>query len=98
MSSYSDLSQKLKTSLNLTLPPIAIFLTASVSAGCSFWEKAVDGPFATSTTDHELCSIGVYTHNMADPSSSFKPELKTVLNVLIIWSMFVQRIFQALQS
>ena len=93
MSSYSDLSQKLKTSLKLTLPPIAICLTASVPeripmydgivpAGCSFWEKAVDGPFATSTTDHELCSIGVYTHNMADPSSSFKPELETVLNVL----------------
>jgi len=93
MSSYSDLSQKLQTSLNLTIPPISICLTGSVPegipmydgvvpAGCSFWEKAVHGPFATATPDHELCSIGVYTHNMAEPSSNYKPELETVLNVL----------------
>ena len=93
MSSYSDFSQKLQSSLNLTMPPISICLTDSVPegipmydgivpAGCSFWEKAVHGPFATSTKDHELCSIGIYTHNMAEPSSNYQPELETVLNVL----------------
>lgn len=29
-----------------------------------------------------MCSIGVYTHNLADPSLNYETELKTVLNVL----------------
>ncbi|MDX1486667.1 MAG: DUF169 domain-containing protein [Acidiferrobacterales bacterium] len=93
MNRYADISSTLVDCLRLALPPIAVCLTdrapegipsyeGAVPAGCVFWEKAISGAFATSTRDHELCSIGVYTHNMVSPSSSYKPELKTVLKVL----------------
>jgi uncharacterized protein (DUF169 family) len=93
MNRYADISKMLVDCLRLTLPPIAICLTdrapegvpsyeGVAPAGCVFWEKAVSGAFVTSTRDHELCSIGVYTHNMVNPSSSYKPELETVLKVL----------------
>jgi uncharacterized protein (DUF169 family) len=93
MNQYADISKTLVQCLHLALPPIAICLTdrapANVAhyegiapAGCVFWEKAASGAFVTSTRDHELCSIGVYTHNMRDPSVNYKPELQTVLKVL----------------
>jgi uncharacterized protein (DUF169 family) len=37
---------------------------------------------STSTRDHELCAIGVYTHNLAGPASTHASELSTVLKVL----------------
>ena len=93
MNQYAEISQTLVQCLHLTLPPIAVCLTdqapvgvpryeGTVPAGCVFWQKAASGAFVTSTRDHELCSIGVYTHNLSDPSGSYKPELKTVLTVL----------------
>ncbi len=33
-------------------------------AGCRFWQEAAGRVFATSPGDHDLCSIGVYTHNL----------------------------------
>jgi uncharacterized protein (DUF169 family) len=33
-------------------------------AGCRFWQEAMNRVFATSASDHELCSIGTYTHNL----------------------------------
>jgi len=47
-----------------------------------FWQEAAKGPIATSTSDHELCAIGVYTHNLADPSGSYQSELGDVLKVM----------------
>ncbi len=93
MNQYVDISKTLVQCLRLALPPIAVCLTDQVPAGvprhegaapagCVFWEKAASGAFVTSTPDHELCSIGVYTHNMSNPSGSYKPELQTVLKVL----------------
>lgn len=75
MSSYSEISQSLTESLELTQPPIAICLTDSVPAGverwsgrtpagCRFWQEAANRVFATSAGDHDLCSIGLYTHNL----------------------------------
>ena len=51
-------------------------------AGCSFWHEAAKGACATSTSDHELCAIGVHTHQMANPSASYEPELGEVLKVM----------------
>ena len=36
----------------------------------------------TSTKDHELCSIGVHTHHMAQPSPSHQGELEQALEVM----------------
>jgi uncharacterized protein (DUF169 family) len=75
MSSYSEIAQSLTKSLELTQPPIAVCLTDSVPAGverwsgripagCRFWQEAANRVFATSAEDHDLCSIGLYTHNL----------------------------------
>jgi uncharacterized protein (DUF169 family) len=71
----NQIAQTLTASLKLSLPPIAICFTdevpASVAdwtghvpAGCRFWEEAADKVFATSASDHDLCSIGTFTHNL----------------------------------
>jgi len=70
-----QIAQTLATSLKLTLPPIAICFTdevpagvanwtGRVPAGCRFWEEAAAKAFATSASDHDLCSIGTFTHNL----------------------------------
>lgn len=75
MPSRSELAKTLAESLNLKQPPIAICLTDAIPAGvpgwsghspagCRFWQEAANGVFATSANDHNLCSIGLYTHNL----------------------------------
>ena len=93
MSLYSDVAERLETSLKLALPPVSVCITNEVPediqrfsgkapAGCLFWQEAAKGPFFTSTEDHELCAIGVHTHHMADPSLSYASELGQVLKVM----------------
>lgn len=93
MTPYDTISRTLEEALKLALPPIAVCFSDAlpagvrehrglVPAGCSFWEQAAAGPFVTSTADHELCAIGVYTHNLAQPSARFLPELTGVLKVM----------------
>lgn len=73
--SYSTAAKTLVESLGLRQPPVAISFTNSipaglsghagrVPAGCRFWEDAAAGAFATTATDHNLCAIGIYTHNL----------------------------------
>jgi uncharacterized protein (DUF169 family) len=38
--------------------------SGSVPAGCRFWQEAVTQVFATQVQQHDLCSIGIYTHNL----------------------------------
>ncbi|HWE71897.1 MAG TPA: DUF169 domain-containing protein [Stellaceae bacterium] len=46
-----------------TMPsPTADGRTGTVPAGCVFWNKALDGAFATIAADHGNCSVGSYTH------------------------------------
>ena len=93
MADNDELARGLSDDLKLSIPPIAISFTDEVPAGvrshdgnapagCSFWEQAAQGAFTTSTSDHELCAIGVHTHNMADPSTSYSDELGDVLKVM----------------
>jgi uncharacterized protein (DUF169 family) len=74
-SKYSPLAASLAASLDLRQPPVAICFAGSVPvgvkahagpvpAGCRFWEDAASAAFATSASDHSLCAIGVYTHNL----------------------------------
>ena len=74
-SKYSQLAARITASLDLRQTPIAIGFAASIPAGisghtgrapagCRFWQDAASTTFATSTSDHNLCAIGVYTHNL----------------------------------
>jgi len=77
MIDYPTVAQSLSQALRLDFPPIAVCLTNSlpegmtgdqvptVPAGCVFWQEAAQGPIVTTPKDHELCSVGMYTHNMA---------------------------------
>src|SRR5579863_681647 len=75
MPSRSKIAEVLTESLKLTQPPVAVCLTDAVPAGvetwsghspagCRFWQEARSRVFATSARDHDLCSIGLYTHNL----------------------------------
>jgi uncharacterized protein (DUF169 family) len=87
------LSRSLTESLHLSHPPIAVAVVdavpagvpsydGTVPAGCRFWQEAARAPFATATRDHELCSIGVHTHQLAGASPQAQAELGAVLGVM----------------
>lgn len=91
MSPLSQISEALTQNLHLAQPPIAICLTDSlpagvetwsgnVPAGCRFWQEAATRVFATTSTDHGLCSIGQYTHNL-DMSPGNAADLTDALKV-----------------
>jgi uncharacterized protein (DUF169 family) len=72
---YAKLATTLAASLDLQQPPVAISFTDTipagakanserVPAGCRFWQDAATTTFATTAADHNLCAIGVYTHNL----------------------------------
>jgi uncharacterized protein (DUF169 family) len=93
MTDYAGISTSLEEALKLRLPPIAVCFcddvpsgisahAGTVPAGCVFWQHAAGGAFATSTSDHELCAVGVYTHNLANPSPRHAGELGSVLQVM----------------
>jgi uncharacterized protein (DUF169 family) len=93
MSNYQKLADDLRTSLELSLPPIGVSFCdvvppnvpsyhGVVPAGCVFWQEAAKRTFFTSTKDHELCAIGVHTHNMAQPSKSHQGELQEALQAM----------------
>ena len=89
---YSKLATTLSESLDLRQPPVAISFadaipnslkshTGRVAAGCRFWEDAATASFTTTAADHNLCSIGVYTHNL-QPSPKQQIDLGDTLKVL----------------
>jgi uncharacterized protein (DUF169 family) len=93
MSDHQKLASDLMTSLKLSLPPIAISFCdvapsdlpsydGVVPAGCVFWQAAAKATFVTSTKDHELCAIGVHTHNLSEPSKSHETELQQTLQAM----------------
>ena len=72
---HNQIAQTLTASIRLDLPPIAICFAAKVPAGiknwtgrapagCQFWQEAATQVFATSPSDHDLCGIGTFTHNL----------------------------------
>ena len=76
MTDYASTAESLTKDLNLNWPPIAVCLADSVPqgvphyagprlpAGCVFWQEASKRVFATSARDHNLCAIGMHTHNL----------------------------------
>jgi uncharacterized protein (DUF169 family) len=89
---YAALSALLSTCLDLRQPAISISFTDTipstissyknrVAAGCRFWQNAATATFATSASDHSLCAIGCYTHNLPMSSAS-QTDLGDALHVL----------------
>jgi uncharacterized protein (DUF169 family) len=81
----------LTESLQLRQAPVAISFTDTVpaglgtpqervAAGCRFWQDAADKAFATAASDHSLCAIGIYTHNLA-PTQASMTDLHDALRV-----------------
>jgi uncharacterized protein (DUF169 family) len=88
---YSQLADTLTASLKLAQLPVAVCFADSVPAsvpvhagqapaGCRFWQDAATTAFATSSADHALCAIGVYTHNL-EPSPAQQADLMDALKV-----------------
>ena len=81
MTSYASAAVSLTNALHLSWPPIAVCLADSVPdgiphytgsklpAGCVFWQEASKGVFTTSANDHNLCAIGMHTHNLETSQS-----------------------------
>jgi uncharacterized protein (DUF169 family) len=88
---FETLARTLTESLHLNLPPIAVSFTDSIPegvspfagsapAGCRFWQEATSRVFATVAGDHDLCAIGVYTHNL-ESSPAVQNDLQVALKV-----------------
>ncbi len=88
---YSKASEILTGCLALRQSPVAICFSESipegigknagaVPAGCKFWEDATRASFSTAASDHELCAVGVYTHNL-QPSTGQQTDLRDALKV-----------------
>jgi uncharacterized protein (DUF169 family) len=88
---FQQIAATLSESLNLSQPPVAVCFTVSapagvahhegrVAAGCVFWQEGARGAFVTSAGDHDLCSIGVHTHNL-EPGPAHQSELGTALKI-----------------
>ena len=91
MTPTANLAQSLTDSLHLALPPIAVSFAdqipdgipafqGSAPAGCRFWQEAASRVFATVSSDHSLCSIGVYTHNL-ETTPAEQTDLVNALNI-----------------
>jgi uncharacterized protein (DUF169 family) len=93
MNDMAKLSADLVSSLNLSIPPIALscadevpanvpFYDRVVPAGCVFWQEAATRTFVTTAQDHALCSIGVHTHHLTQPVRTHMAELAETLKAM----------------
>jgi len=91
MTTHRDVAVSLSKALSLEQPPIAISFvdrlpsgvqmwSGSVPAGCRFWQEAATRTFATSARQHDLCAIGIHTHNL-EPTAATNTDLGTALKV-----------------
>jgi uncharacterized protein (DUF169 family) len=75
MTPFDSIARTLTDSLQLSQTPVAVcfadavpegveIYSDSVPAGCRFWQEAASRVFATVSANHDLCSIGVHTHNL----------------------------------
>ena len=89
--SFQTLAGTLTDSLRLAQPPVAIAFADSVPpgvaaysglspAGCRFWQEASTRVFATVPRDHDLCSIGIYTHHL-EINGAVSTDLRDALKV-----------------
>jgi uncharacterized protein (DUF169 family) len=83
MPTNARLAATLADSLHLTQVPVSVRFADSVPegmktfqgtapAGCRFWQEAAKGTFATVPRQHDLCGIGLYTHNLEQTAGTQK--------------------------
>jgi hypothetical protein len=88
----------LTASIRLALPPIAICFTDKVPAGIRNWtgrvpraagsgREAATEVFATSPSDHDLCAIGTFTHNL-ETTQAHDADRRDALKSSPIWDTF----------
>ena len=93
MTNWATVSQEIEDALGLATCPVAVAFaddspagveppTSPVPAGCSFWELGAATSIATQAMHHQHCSIGVYTHNLADAPTTQQHELETALGAM----------------
>lgn len=86
------IAKTLRDALHLNRAAVAVTFAAEApagvnsvghraAAGCQFWQEGASRMFSTSQSDHELCSIGQYTHNLGFSPAS-EADLKDTLKVL----------------
>ncbi|HEX5431122.1 MAG TPA: DUF169 domain-containing protein [Bryobacteraceae bacterium] len=91
MTPFDSIARTLADALQLSQPPVAVSFADAVPegvkiykgaapAGCRFWQEAAKQVFATTPREHELCSIGMYTHHL-DQSASSQKDLQDSLKV-----------------
>ena len=91
MLNVAHISRALTNALNLSQPPVAVRLadrapegvplwTGASPAGCRFWQEATQKTFATAPRDHDLCAIGIHTHNL-EPTAATNTDLGAALGV-----------------
>lgn len=91
MNSLESVARTLIDALDLPVAPVAVCFAdsvpegvpayrGSVPAGCRFWQEAATRVFATVASDHELCAIGVYTHNL-EGAAGYQGNLQDSLRV-----------------
>jgi uncharacterized protein (DUF169 family) len=91
MTAFDSIASTLTCALHLTQPPVAIsfadavpegvkIFRGAVPAGCRFWQEASRQTFATVASDHELCSIGMYTHHL-EGGAGVQTDLQDALKV-----------------
>ncbi len=89
--SYAQLAEALTHNLRLVQAPVAVCFPDSIPtavpaheghapAGCSFWRQAATAPVATAPSDHSLCAVGGYTHNL-ELSAAVQDELQQSLAI-----------------
>ena len=87
-------AEQLMSSLELSLPPVAIAFCdvvpddvprfeGVVPAGCAFWPQATSRTFATAAPDHALCAIGIHTHNLSGAPAAQPDELHASLEAMM---------------
>lgn len=87
----TEIAESLRSTLTLTLPPVAITLADSapagvpafsgrVAAGCRFWQDAATRTFVTAPRDHDLCAIGTFTHNL-EVSAAHEADRRDALQI-----------------
>ena len=91
MTNWAQAAVALDTALGLGTPPVAVNFVDSVPesvrpwssmvpAGCRFWQEGAQSVFATSSSDHGNCAVGIYTHNL-EPTPAMQTDLHDALNV-----------------
>jgi len=89
MKPFDEIARSLHDFLKLGQPPVGVAFRdtvpdaveayrGSVPGGCSFWQEATQRVFATVPGDHELCAVGVYTHNL-EASQRVQTDLQDAL-------------------